>query len=353
MKNKNIAFVMMVMAIIMTITFFGGVTVKAEPNVGSSWPCTHYSEEGAIIFKANSDGTFSTVPPAKEYQCSSGIVTSLPSPYLPTSDLFYSPIIVGQWYHTDSSRNHLTLCGCCYDDLPASVAPCTHGGTKLVYVIAVSGDNVVVEKYDPLDWTNTYDATYLSLSSDFSGTPVVGKVYHKLTSGKYALCQNDTPDPTPDPTPAPDSTNESHRHTKENKTEAIDRDTYKSEVPFGTVIVTDAPGVESFFDMKVHSVDNRTIANQKLLVRTLIGSDAGILVTENVHPRRDLSTTENGSIKTLIHKNLPKNQAGVAYAVVYNEKDGAYVINGTLDANGTATFKGFKLRSASTITICK
>lgn len=339
---------MMVMAIIMTITFFGGaVTVKAEPNVGSSWPCTHHPGDGSIIFKAGSDGSGVTVPPAKEYQCSGGSVTSIFPPYLPGSHLFDDPIIVGQWYHTENITGHLKICGCCYD-LPDSVDPCTHDGTELVYVIAVSGDNVVVEKYNFADGINTKNAIVVS-TSDFSGTPAADKVYHKLASGKYELCQNDTPDPTP----TPDSTNESHRHTKENKTEAIDRDTYKSEVPFGTVIVTDAPGVESFFDMKVHSVDNRTIANQKLLVRTLIGSDAGILVTENVHPRRDLSTTENGSIKTLIHKNLPKNQAGVAYAVVYNEKDGAYVINGTLDANGTATFKGFKLRSASTITICK
>ena len=44
---------------------------------------------------------------------------------------------------------------------------------------------------------------------------------------------------------------------------------------------------------------------------------------------------------------------GPVFAVVYNQKDGAYVINGTLGANGTATFQGFKLRPASTITICK
>lgn len=41
------------------------------------------------------------------------------------------------------------------------------------------------------------------------------------------------------------------------------------------------------------------------------------------------------------------------YAVVYNQIDGAYVITGYLDANGVATFSGFKLRPASTITICR
>ena len=74
---------------------------------------------------------------------------------------------------------------------------------------------------------------------------------------------------------------------------------------------------------------------------------------ENIYPRRDLSIAENGSLQTLTWNNLPKNQAGPVYAVVYNQIDGAYVINGILDANGTATFTGFKLRPASTITICK
>ena len=62
---------------------------------------------------------------------------------------------------------------------------------------------------------------------------------------------------------------------------------------------------------------------------------------------------EEGAAKTLSWNYLPKEQAGPVFAVVYNQKDGAYVINGLLDANGTATFQGFKLRPASTITICK
>ena len=58
-------------------------------------------------------------------------------------------------------------------------------------------------------------------------------------------------------------------------------------------------------------------------------------------------------MKVLIWNNLPGNQAGPVYAVVYNQTDGAYVLNGTLDAEGTAVFTGFKLRPASTVTICK
>ena len=135
--------------------------------------------------------------------------------------------------------------------------------------------------------------------------------------------------------------------------EFIDRDTFKSEAPSKTVITSDTLGAKQFFDLKVHSADEKTITNQELLVQSLIKPNIMILLTENIYPRRDLSITENGSLQILTRNNLPKNQAGPVYAVVYNQIDGAYVINGMLDANGTAVFTGFKLRPASTITICK
>ena len=135
--------------------------------------------------------------------------------------------------------------------------------------------------------------------------------------------------------------------------EFIDRDTFKSEAPSKTVIASDTLGAKQFFDLKVHSADEKTITNQELLVQSLIKPNIMILLTENIYPRRDLSITENGSLQIFTRNNLPKNQAGPVYAVVYNQIDGAYVINGVLDANGTATFTGFKLRPASTITICK
>lgn len=150
---------------------------------------------------------------------------------------------------------------------------------------------------------------------------------------------------------------------------SVDLDTFKSEYPAMTVIATNvinagslfplgagsivsASGT-SFFDMKVHSVDAKTLANQKLLAQTLAGAKSQIFLTENIYPRRDLTLSENGSLMNLTWNNLPKNQPGQVGAVVYNQIDGAYVINGILDANGTATFTGFKLRPASTITICK
>ena len=136
--------------------------------------------------------------------------------------------------------------------------------------------------------------------------------------------------------------------------EIIDRDTFKSDAPEHTVIASEA-ATDAFglFDLKVHKPDEKTTANQEFLAKTLVGPNVRILMTQNIYPRRDLSTTENGFAKKLTWNNLPKEQAGPVFAVIYNETDGTYVLNGTLDANGTAVFNGFKLRSASTITICK
>lgn len=133
----------------------------------------------------------------------------------------------------------------------------------------------------------------------------------------------------------------------------VDYDTFKSEAPPKTVIATDNIGSQTFFDLKVHSADDKTLTNQKLLVQYLVRQNANIILTQGIYPGRDLSAAENGSLKVLMWNNLPGNQAGPVYAVVYNQTDGAYVLNGTLDAEGTAVFTGFKLRPASTVTICK
>lgn len=133
----------------------------------------------------------------------------------------------------------------------------------------------------------------------------------------------------------------------------IDYDTYKSEAPGGTVIAAGSVDAKEFFDFKVHPTDDKNAANQKLLAKGMLGPNAQAVITKDIHPRRDLSVTENGTSMVLKWNSLPKNQAGLVKAVVYNQTDGAYVINGTLDNNGTAVFTGFKLRSASTVTICK
>lgn len=133
----------------------------------------------------------------------------------------------------------------------------------------------------------------------------------------------------------------------------IDYDTYKSEAPGGTVIAAGSVDTKEFFDLKVHPTNDKNAANQILLAKGMIGPSAQAVITKDIHPRRDLSVTENGASMVLKWNSLPKNQAGLVKAVVYNQTDGAYVINGTLDNNGTAVFTGFKLRSASTVTICK
>ena len=185
------------------------------------------------------------------------------------------------------------------------------------------------------------------------------------------------PDPKPDPKPGPDPKPAPKREPESKGMDAgymaylmsqiktddakkkvpakaePDRDTFKSEAPAKTVVAADAVGAASFLDLKVHGVDEKTSVNQKFLAQNLVSPSVNILLTENIYPRRELGMAEDGAAKTLSWNNLPKDQAGPVFAVVYNQKDGAYVLNGTLGANGTATFQGFKLRPASTITICK
>lgn len=129
-------------------------------------------------------------------------------------------------------------------------------------------------------------------------------------------------------------------------------DTFKSESSSQPPIINTASGENASFDLKVHTTDAISTANQKFLAQNLIRPDVNILITEDITPRKDFHLTKEGGVE-LSWANLPKNAAGPVYAVVYNPKDGAYVINGNIDENGVATFSGFKLRPASTITICK
>ena len=127
-----------------------------------------------------------------------------------------------------------------------------------------------------------------------------------------------------------------------------------SETPARTAISPNSKSnFGTFSDLKVGTPDDKTIANQESIAKSLVGPKVQVFLTENIYPRRDLSITENGSLQTLSWNNLPKTQPGPIQAVVYNQIDGAYVISGLVDANGVATFVGFKLRPASTITICK
>lgn len=167
--------------------------------------------------------------------------------------------------------------------------------------------------------------------------------------GGVLLCGSKEVKATPDSPDTPIIKFES-----DNNPEPIpDHDTFKSEEPSGTVLASPTTEANKLGDLKVHATDAISTLNQAFLAKTLISPNAHTIVTENVYPRRDLTVTEDGSLQVLTWGNLPKNEAGPVYAVVYNQKDGAYVLNGVLDKNGVATFTGFKLRPASTITICK
>ena len=264
---------------------------------------------------------------------------------------------------------------------PESVDPCEHSGTSegslVIYVYGFTDDGKVkVAKYnrDTGMWCDIDEKEYAT----FEDTPTLNKLYHYNSDFRLCFCEKPSPTPTPTPTPTPKKESKKEQKEgisyleylamlaakesdKEDAVEmkmraanaAVDKDTFKSEAPAKTIMSTDTMGADKFLDLKIHAADDTTKTNQNFLAQTLVGHNVQILLTENVYSRRDLSITENGSLQTLTWNNLPKNQPGPVYAVVYNQIDGAYEINGILDANGTATFTGFKLRPASTITICK
>lgn len=138
---------------------------------------------------------------------------------------------------------------------------------------------------------------------------------------------------------------------KAEKKVSIDKDTYKSELPSKSVLAMNVADPNLFFDMKVHATEARNVLNQEFIAKSFLGENINIVLTKDIFSRRDLSLDENGEQRTLTWNNLKGVPAKVVYAVVYNETDGAYLMNGFSDGKGTATFAGFKMRPASTISI--
>ena len=165
----------------------------------------------------------------------------------------------------------------------------------------------------------------------------------------FHACRPAPPTPAPDPTPAP-SKSDDKKESKKEKVKDIDRDTFKSEAPYGTAGVTNTNSLIG--DLKVHKVNGTIENNQKLLADAFAkqsGKKARILTTVSLHPRRELGV-DNGKKEALIYSNLEKNAQPV-YAVCYNETDKAYYLTGTLDKDGVATFPNFILRDATNVTI--
>lgn len=138
---------------------------------------------------------------------------------------------------------------------------------------------------------------------------------------------------------------------KVDKKADIDRDTYKSELPSNSVLAVNVADPKLFFDMKVHPTQARNVINQEFIAKNLLGDNISIILTKDIFLRRDLSINENGEVRTLAWNNLKDVPEGTVYAIVYNETDGAYLMNGLSDGKGTVTFVGFKTRPASTISI--
>ena len=141
---------------------------------------------------------------------------------------------------------------------------------------------------------------------------------------------------------------------KDKKEPDIDLDTFKSELPSHSVLAMDSVDVTKILDMKVHSLDKTAESNQKLIADYLagqLGKKAKIVESYGVYSRSLVPIGEDGDKKTLTWNNLSFKTPGEIYAVCYNQKDGAYVLIGTVNEKGTAVFKDFIYRDATNITL--
>ena len=182
------------------------------------------------------------------------------------------------------------------------------------------------------------------------GTQVSGKYEFSHEGKTYCeYCGWEDPNPPAPPTPAP-APKKAETVEKEKPAKEVDRDTFKSEEPYGTAGITNSNSKVG--DLKVHKVNSITETNQKFLADAFAkqhGKKARILTTVSLHPRRELGV-DNGKKESLIYSNLEKKPQTV-YAVCYNQTDKAYYLTGTLDKDGVATFPDFILRDATNVTI--
>ena len=143
--------------------------------------------------------------------------------------------------------------------------------------------------------------------------------------------------------------------SSDEETVFVDRDTFKSEVASKTILAVNPANSAEYMDMKAHALDARTTTNQAFLAnyyaKSLGGSKANVVIHYGVYTRRALNTAEKGTKRTLVWKNLSGTKAGAIYAVCYDIDNKAYLLSGTVDANGTATFKDYIYSEACNMTL--
>ena len=251
------------------------------------------------------------------------------------------------------------------DDHPSIVCDnASHWHHYYVYHVDEDSNTVSVHFYtlesdsDPGPGTKYQASADMDIRGDgytwyyiFNTDPVEGTCYFVNDSEETGICPNGGGDPDPDPTPTPTpEPKKAETVEKEKPAKEVDRDTFKSEVPYGTAGITNSNSKVG--DLKVHKVNSITETNQKFLADAFAkqhGKRARILTTVSLHPRRELGV-DNGKKESLIYSNLEKKPQTV-YAVCYNQTDKAYYLTGTLDKDGVATFPDFILRDATNVTI--
>lgn len=202
--------------------------------------------------------------------------------------------------------------------------------------------NTVMEGYDA--WKVLSDtASFLSES---------GNLFYKIIVTPYKSGQGPG---TPTDANTGSTTVTGQNGTKEQSTKYVDRDTYKSDYPVGEVVCYDSPDMKKAIDFKVHAAEKRSVDNQQLLTNSYMSAlgkaGAGIVLTKDIFPYRDLTLNEKGSKQILHWKNTGITPGTNVYAVCYNQTDGAYLISGTVNKDKVAIFDQFSVREASTVSI--
>lgn len=126
---------------------------------------------------------------------------------------------------------------------------------------------------------------------------------------------------------------------------------YITDLPLGNVKVTCD---ELYFDLEALPVKDTSVENQRQLadfyMNDIYGQPAELIITKDLFPRDGLDGSTRGMVTKLAWKNTGQCETTI-YAVVWNEWDSVYVMEGLTDKAGTAYFDGYILRDASTVSL--
>jgi len=126
----------------------------------------------------------------------------------------------------------------------------------------------------------------------------------------------------------------------------------KPDLPEGQVCV-DVPDVPQYV-MSALPTEDTSVQNHYQLADYYMNEKYGVLgtviITKDIYPRVALDDFVRGQKSKLTWRNTGRPNCDI-YAVVWNEWDSVYLLQGRTDENGTATFDDFIFRDASSVSL--